>query len=108
MTSEEAIKILRREIECLSHTKCEDCILEAACDPIKTTPYDSEYIEVYEMAISALSKNKGEWKPEDERLSLAESLLFRCSKCNIIFGHQTNFCPNCGADMRGGKDEISH
>lgn len=60
MTREEAIKILRREIECLSHTKCEDCILEAACDPIKTTPYDSEYIEVYEMAISALSENNGD------------------------------------------------
>ena len=56
MTREEAIKILRREIECLSHTKCEDCILEAACDPIKTTPYDSEYIEVYEMAIKALEQ----------------------------------------------------
>lgn len=55
------------------------------------------------MAISALSENKGEWKPEDERLSLTESLLFRCSKCNIIFGHQTNFCPNCGCDMRGGE-----
>ena len=87
MTTEEAIKILRREIECLSHTKCEDCILEAACDPIKTTPYDSEYIEVYEMAISALEKNesaeewykvfcekldsaenKGEWIPVSERL----------------------------------------
>lgn len=54
MTREEAIKILRREIECLSHTKCEDCILEAGCNPIKTTPYDSEYIEVYEMAIKAL------------------------------------------------------
>jgi len=56
MTREEAIKILRREIECLSHTKCEDCILDAVCDPIKTTPYDSEYIEVYEMAIKALDQ----------------------------------------------------
>ena len=56
MTREEAIKILRREIECLSHTKCEDCILEAACDPARTTPFDSEYIEVYEMAIKALEQ----------------------------------------------------
>lgn len=56
MTREKAIKILRKEIECLSHTKCEDCILEAVCDPIKTTPYDSEYIEAYGMAIKALEQ----------------------------------------------------
>lgn len=54
MTREEAIKLLRRDIECLSHSKCSDCILEAACDPMKTPP-DSEYIEAYGMAIEALS-----------------------------------------------------
>ena len=67
MTREEAIKILRREIECLSHTKCEDCILQVACDPIKTTPYDSEYIEVYEMAITAL-----EQEPTEEERALLQ------------------------------------
>lgn len=56
MTREEAIKIFRKEIECLSHTKCEDCILEKACDPMNTTPYDSEYIEAYNMAIKALEQ----------------------------------------------------
>ena len=107
MTREEAIKILRREIECLSHTKCEDCILEAACDPIKTTPYDSEYIEVYEMAISALSKNKGEWIAQDIHNCHTN---FKCSECGYIhsfmhlYGEPTadyTYCPNCGADMRG-------
>lgn len=56
MTREEAIRIFRKEIECLSHTKCEDCILEKACDPMNTTPYDSEYIEAYSMAIKALEE----------------------------------------------------
>ena len=54
MTREEAIKLFRRDIECLSHDKCSDCILEKACDPMKTPP-DSEYIEAYGMAIEALS-----------------------------------------------------
>ena len=26
---------------------------------------------------------------------------FRCSECNRISEYHTNFCPNCGADMRG-------
>ena len=54
MTREEAIKLLRRDIECLSHSKCSDCILEEACDPMKTPP-DSEYIAAYGIAIEALS-----------------------------------------------------
>lgn len=54
MTREESIRIFRKEIECLSHAKCEDCILEKVCDPAKTTPPDSEYIEAYGMAIKAL------------------------------------------------------
>ena len=56
MTREETIRIFRKEIECLSHAKCEDCILEKVCDPAKTTPLDSEYIEAYGMAIQALSQ----------------------------------------------------
>ena len=95
MTREEAIKILRREIECLSHTKCEDCILEVACDPIKTTPYDSEYIEVYEMAISALSENKGEWIPVSERLP-DNNVRVLCSAISTsISGGYTRFVGCC-------------
>lgn len=50
----------------------------------------------------------GEWKSEDERVPLEESLLYRCSECNKVSFWQTNFCSNCGADMRGGKNEINH
>ena len=56
--------------------------------------------EVMDMAISALSENKGEWITKYEHKM--------CNKC----GHTppsdddhyyilSNFCPNCGADMRG-------
>lgn len=56
MTREDAIALLKREIECLSCDNCEDCILKKSCDPINTTPYDSEYIEAYSMAIKALEQ----------------------------------------------------
>ena len=29
---------------------------------------------------------------------------FRCSECNRLSEYNTNFCPNCGADMRGNED----
>ena len=28
-----------------------------------------------------------------------------CSECGERIGCESNFCPNCGADMRGGSDE---
>ncbi|MBO4541634.1 MAG: hypothetical protein J5725_00480 [Bacteroidales bacterium] len=27
--------------------------------------------------------------------------LYRCSKCEMYFSEQTNFCPNCGSRMTG-------
>ena len=29
---------------------------------------------------------------------------FRCSECNKISEYSTDFCPNCGADMRGESE----
>lgn len=61
-----------------------------------------------DMAISALSKNKGEWIESKER-----SKHWYCSVCGGIhtdpetgkwretFDYRYPFCPNCGADMRG-------
>ena len=142
MTREEAIKLFRRDIECLSHDKCSECILEEACDPMKT-PLDSEYIEAYGIAIKALSAEPCEdaisraavidilryecsdkverylrdkiealpsvtpkqkmcrwiWQTED---------IYRCSECNedvhvkeVMNVPQYEFCPNCGARMKG-------
>lgn len=28
-----------------------------------------------------------------------------CSECGNTCSYQFNFCPNCGADMRGGQDD---
>ena len=27
--------------------------------------------------------------------------IWKCSKCEYKTEHRSNFCPNCGADMRG-------
>lgn len=31
-------------------------------------------------------------------------LAFKCSECEKISIRDTNYCPNCGADMRGGSE----
>ena len=75
MTREEAIKLFRKDIECLSHDKCSDCILEEACDPMKTPP-DSEYIEAYGMAIEALSAEPCE--DAISRQAVLEAIMTNC------------------------------
>ena len=45
---------------------------------------------------------RGEWILEDES-DVYE--LWKCSKCgNGAFDARYDFCPNCGADMRGEND----
>ena len=89
MNKEEAIRIFRKEIECLSHAKCEDCILEKVCDPAKTTPLDSEYIEAYGMAIQALSQ-----EPCDDAIS-REAVL----DALLDYWHDIQFVDGSGYDV---------
>ena len=43
---------------------------------------------------------RGEWKTSYEAFGLLPFCL-KCSKCNEATFIQYNYCPNCGADMRG-------
>lgn len=63
--------------------------------------------EAMNMAIEALSADAvhGEWifNPTD-----AIDLMFakpKCSKCGFESSDGGNFCPNCGARMKGGDSE---
>lgn len=29
---------------------------------------------------------------------------YKCSNCEKVYGGEHNFCPNCGADMRGDEE----
>lgn len=61
---------------------------------------------------------KGRWVEVVDRTEMYDKegvktwgMLFQCNQCgfvlNAIEGHtgQYNYCPNCGADMRGGDAE---
>lgn len=30
---------------------------------------------------------------------------YTCSECSIVTSRESNFCPSCGADMRGGGED---
>jgi hypothetical protein len=49
------------------------------------------------------AQNKGEWKRTYlDHVAMGErpSILY-CSVCCQCIAYPTNYCPNCGADMRG-------
>ena len=63
------------------------------------------------MAISALSENKGEWivQPSNKEQGERDFIWWKCSKCGHVIYSETEkdrkefhaFCGKCGADMRG-------
>ena len=47
---------------------------------------------------------RGEWVPEEKIYRSPLALNYRCSQCGET-NRKTNFCPNCGFDMRGEKND---
>ena len=42
----------------------------------------------------------GEWRGVGD----LDDFRFKCNQCERIVPERENFCPNCGADMRGGRE----
>ena len=51
-------------------------------------------------------ENKGKWKKTYlDHVAMGERpCILYCSVCCQCIAYPTNFCPNCGADMRGRQD----
>lgn len=67
--------------------------------------YDAARKEALHMAIESLER-KGEWIYHTEPLAFRPYGHYTCNLCNEISWDKSNFCPNCGADMRGGNNDI--
>jgi rRNA maturation endonuclease Nob1 len=51
------------------------------------------------LLVSDANRLQGKWIWDEQILGLV------CSKCKELGVERSNFCPNCGADTRGIKDE---
>ena len=49
------------------------------------------------------AENKGEWIADVDKWGDVVTTVngYTCSKCGAFNSDKDNFCPNCGADMRG-------
>ena len=100
MTREEAKRTLQDMWECLFNE-----MTNHTFEDLKEHGMLDNYSTAFDMAISALSENKGEWITDKERLGY---WISTCSECGHIFHgnevliYKPKFCSNCGARMREG------
>ena len=84
----------------------EDCISrQAVLNYLESNAEDfPDYHEAIEHILhvppTTPKQNKGEWK-------VGAGMLYRCTNCGNGYKdvYEYNFCPNCGADMRGEQNE---
>ena len=63
-------------------------------------------IVLVDLAPTIEERKKGKWlKGYGDHVACGVRPRYRfCSECNEVTAFQHNFCPNCGADMRGAED----
>lgn len=84
--------------------------LESAINYLQSTGWLQEHDRILTQSVEP-ERKKGEWIEEDLSgyLTPGGNSIYHCSECGHKEGpwphpRLTNFCPSCGADMRGGDD----
>lgn len=84
---------------------CKDCLHLAVCYLIEHYGEDAD-VEGVETDCSAFAdrskyvvREKGEWK---RRKNWPAAV---CTECSFEEKEPSNFCPNCGSDMRKGEND---
>ena len=67
-------------------------------DAAPTIIWCSETSEGYPL-MDLRPREKGKWIIHDR-----ENLKYGCNQCGNLTNINSNFCPNCGADMKGGAE----
>ena len=110
MTKEEAIDILVGVIATNSEEENEalDMAIEALQRTSNTHP-THECVEPTHECVEPVGNSdtlKGKWNVyEVANTEEEQPIAWECSECGEVVEVQYNFCPNCGADMRGEQNE---
>ena len=68
--------------------------------------YGRGLTEIIDSMPTIEERKKGKWIHDDPKDAIEAIFLARpkCSECGFEIAYETNYCPNCGADMRGETD----
>lgn len=69
------------------------------------TMQDLEWAQLEKMyELGKAERKKGKWIPHEGGKFVGFPYMhYECSECRAFEPTETNFCPNCGADMREGE-----
>lgn len=99
-------------IDALNNAVCDECIMlcnEPYSKKCCNIDYYSRGVRIIEKVPSAqLERKKGKWKKGGEQPYFRKHFdIVVCSICNKRGELRWDFCPYCGADMRGDNNEIN-
>ncbi len=78
-----------------------DIITEAYNDGYKTAKQEL----VKDLVKEKSERPQGEWiKWNFKTFGAMGDWEYKCSNCEKVYGGEYNFCPNCGAEMKGGAE----
>ena len=78
--------------------------LESDCGYVKTMEDVFKVIDALPAA-DVVERKRGEWKPIGQIVRTPYIPNYFCTVCGARPIQIGNFCPNCGADLRGEKHE---
>lgn len=103
---EDAIKVVRHvAMECVD-TETRQMLIESipSADVVDKADYD-QLRDIFDKTYESLQhkRERGEWQVTDDTDEWYGH-VYKCSICGgEAIGGCYNFCPNCGADMRGER-----
>ena len=82
----------------------DESVIQEVLNKMCMTAITNEYL--IELITSNGKRSKGEWKVKTlSTFPQYQPDEYECPFCKTIVTYKTNYCPNCGADMRKGGAE---
>ena len=101
MTKEEAVNRFISRADVLGYI---DRLETSGLGKGKALEYFRKYVK---KADSVSAERVGEWIAKTHKGEYVEFDVYVCSECGIVGGisaNEWNYCPNCGAKMKGGTN----
>ena len=85
---------------------CDECD-SSWCGDCRVSDLDGDVFAILRSLPSAQPEpHEGEWEQVSaQRYFMSASYFYRCSACGVNNVRNTNYCPNCGAKMKGERQK---
>lgn len=111
---DETAEAYKMAIQALDAQPCEDCISREEVQDLISRWLSDYLLDETREALEIINYKVGDMppvtpqRPKGKWIEIeidAGEFIYKCTKCGMRVINPYNYCPNCGADMRGGEDE---